>query len=371
MGRRNNIPSPPPLVVTDDDGNDVVIHPRLQARLEAKERQRAADLKAVLYGGLLPEERHMLLEDYLRQSLRRRYNAYPLVKLQLQMLADLVVAEHSIKQVKEGREQAVVREGEGCDTSGYDRQLFFLRAEQRALRDITDGIAWRLFDYDRSLLYLLADRQSSGHVEPDGLVAELAHFADIFDTRTGIPLLNDLTSCIKLGDITVRVDAGRFELIEVKTGHTSSGRITRQKSAMGRVVEFACTGRGEWAKGPLELAQLEVVPDTYIAHLHRLLLKAEKHGVAWEQIGDHLVLQCMDFTVQRGDDGDAATNPLREADGIVERWDDQGDIVTESWFHERYGFVRNFPPMSVYPLPPHLRVKLMTGALVVRFAINA
>jgi hypothetical protein len=48
--------------------------------------------------------------------------------------------------------------------------------------------------------------------------------------------LNDLTHFLKLGDVTIRHGADQFELIEVKKGHKTSGRITRQRQNLRQTL---------------------------------------------------------------------------------------------------------------------------------------
>ena len=50
-------------------------------------------------------------------------------------------------------------------------------------------------------------------------------------------ILTDLTHFLKLGDLIIKKDDGTFEIVEVKKGHKSSGRITRQRQEMRRTVE--------------------------------------------------------------------------------------------------------------------------------------
>lgn len=156
---------------------------------------------------LVPEDQLLVLEDYLDISRRRSLSVLPLFKLQLHMLQDLVIAEKAIgsykRKLKEmsgepllteedtgpdtevedesAAESTPSREGEsvphGAEIRAIKRELYFLRSEVRSLRDIADGIAWRLFDYDRAVLHELARRPAGRHINSEGLLAELYTFA--------------------------------------------------------------------------------------------------------------------------------------------------------------------------------------------------
>jgi hypothetical protein len=318
----------------------------------------------------------MVLEDYLEIARRRRDKAIPLFKVQMHMLEDLVLTQQLIKLVKQRqadeRGQAEIdAEAEGAATSEltvYERQLFFNRAQQRAIRDIADGIAWRLFDYDRAVLYMIADRPAAHHVELEGLPSELVQFGQVYEARDGIAVLNDLTHFLKLGDVTVRKDSGHFELIEVKKGRRTSGRITRQKAAMEHVVQLVATGEAETEQGTLRVRQIPVTPESYTKNLGEAVRAAEREGAASLRIADHLVLQVLDLTGSRPFEDLAPI--LERGDQMVESWTAAGDFVLSHEGLERYEHVRNYAPCSIFPIEPRVRVKLMTGAIIVHFHIN-
>ena len=79
-------------------------------------------------------------------------------------------------------------------------------AIRRCIREIGDGIAWRLFGYDRAVLTELAHRPSGKSINIDGLAPELAEFLDVFHSREGVAILTDLTHFLKLGDLIIKRD---------------------------------------------------------------------------------------------------------------------------------------------------------------------
>ncbi len=317
-------------------------------------------------------------------SLRRRREAYPLFHLQLRLLQDMLVAQQTIHAIKAAGEESAEPEGEhrgpadkgGADEDGEEPEYesdeeIAVRHNQShiaALREIGDGIAWRLFDYDRGLLYMLASRPDKGHVDVTGLGAELREFAGAFDSGEGIPIFNDATHFLKLGDVTVCRPDGGFDIREIKKSPQRSRRVTRQKQAMAQVVTLFNEGSVQTPEETLFVRVLDVTPQTYLPQLERLLLEAERQGAASERVGDHLFVSCADFTSARVDRG--ALRAVRDAEReVLHRWGNAGDFAIAGDNFDRR-FVRNIAPVSIFPIQPHLRVKLMTRAMVYRTAVN-
>lgn len=310
----------------------------------------------------------MVLEDYLDVTLRRRRNSLPLFKAQLNLLMELVPTERLIGQLKELHDEHPAEQGTDSEPGPYERALFVHRAQQRAIRDIGDGIAWRLFDYDRPLLYVLADRQGAHHIELGGLPTELDHLGDIMEAREGIAVLNDLTHYLKHGDITVRKDAGTFELLEIKKGHKSSGRISRQRTAMERVVSFVDDGEVDTKHGSVRSLALPLKPENYMSRLLELLKLAEAHGAAVLKVADHLMLEAISFLHLKPFE---ELRPILEAgDRVLDAWESSGDSWTTNDSLDKYTRVRAYAPYSIFPIPLKYRVALSTGSIHVRFNVN-
>jgi hypothetical protein len=202
------------------------------------------------------------------------------------------------------------------------------------------------------------------------LEAELLEFAQAFESKGGIGILNDLTHFLKLGDITIRKDEGTFEIVEVKAGQKWRGRITRQKQALRETVAFLNTGEKEGAEEKLTIRQLDVKPESFIGHVRKIVETAQKEGASVERIGDHLIIECTDFQ-KAGEIGIEETKGiLKKARDGAENWRKNGDIVVDLISQEKYMDVRNYAPFSIFPLPALARVKLITEALLIITYVN-
>ena len=178
---------------------------KFTAKIEALEalRQRASEMS----GEPLPLEQHQVLEHDLHITRVRRAHPYPLFRVQMSMVFDLIVAGKAIagyeaektnreQQNGERRGDVAVLESE---IRYIDQRLGWLRGQRRAIRDIGNGIAWRLFSHDRAILSVLARRASSGNIELGGLEAEFEALAQrVLDDQPDIAVLNSLTNFLNV-----------------------------------------------------------------------------------------------------------------------------------------------------------------------------
>ena len=355
------------------------LHPfedRVKARFEIFNEKRRRQIESVRGSALLPEEHEMILEDFLRITSIRRKNALPLFKVQLSMLVDLVTSEQAVtkyKKAMEERQLALRTDEEGGATQGeaqrfIEREIHFHQAICRALRDIADGIAWRLFDYDRFTLTMMANRPASKHINLSGLEAELTEFSHAFELRDGIAVFNDLTNFLKLADVTIRKDDGTFELLEVKTGHKSSGRITRQKQNLRRTLALINSGNAE--EEEIIISQVDVKPEAYMRNISSLIKDAEKAGAATMRIGESMMVECTDFEAAGNMDLENIKSILDKGRECIHKWNKSGDLVIDLVSQDKYMDVKNYAPFSIYPLAEKTRVKLMIGSLFLVSYLN-
>jgi hypothetical protein len=118
-----------------------------------------------------------------------------------------------------------------------------VEAEERLIdifRDVGDGLAFTYIDkWD---IKPMAFKASPGFLSgKDGLSAELAIVSRAFDLG-GIAILNDLTNCLRYGDVTVIRD-GALAIVEAKSGRNLNQRGQRQLAANDKIREYLQTDR--------------------------------------------------------------------------------------------------------------------------------
>lgn len=342
---------------------------RFQSRRSIVSEGRLREMQAFGGNPIPHSDHHLMLEDFVSMSIRRQCRPLPMFKLQGQILMDLVDAENSVAEYKKKLIELEQDNASQEDIQFVQSELYKYRRLRYALRDIGDGIAWRLLESDRCALSQMAIRARKPHINKGGLEQELIELGDVINRTNEVAVLNDLTNILKKGDVTAKLADGSFEFVEVKSSNTKSSRLVRQKQDLEETISFLNDGEKKEGTELIRISILQVTPRSYLRNFERLLVRAETECLITEKIGEHLLLHLTDFLAAR-DEIDPSIS-FGERDAIIGQWQANSDMVLEFNTIDRYTHVQNFAPYSIFPIAHRLRVKLMTGALLVGTSLNA
>lgn len=305
-----------------------------------------------------------ILEDFLDVSRKRRKNKTAISKLQLYMLQEIVFQEAVIKRCKQR-----LRELESLSTGQADtlaeiehvkREIFMFRVYGNAIRSIGDGIAWRALDYDRAVTHLLAEHATKQQIMSEGLLGELLEWSIRFDTSNNITVLNSLTNCLAIGDVTVVNDDASVEIIEVKSSNTKSRRKVRQKQKMREVVTLLSSGQGEAGDKQVSIEIVPIEPESGLGRVGALLSEAETRGWASEAISNCLYVECFDFDkIQQYEAIRHEVEAKRKE--IVGEWEQRDNFVLEQSSLNVIAFSPNCAPFSIFPFSNRVCTDLLIG----------
>lgn len=122
----------------------------------------------------------------------------------------------------------------------WDLEVFVCERLARQLRCVGDGLAWKAFGFDRRFILALSRNEPSGPiVGKAGLDYELGRVTDLWAAKHRFGLLHDLTTCLRISDVTEFGD-GQILLHEVK----KSGRTLPAQTARAQAVVDSITGGG-------------------------------------------------------------------------------------------------------------------------------
>lgn len=294
-----------------------------------------------------------ILEDYLYLSRKRRGNATAIAKLQIHLLHDLAVQEQAVKDYK-ARTPSSAKQQEF-----FQSQIFHHRLISNTIRNIGDGIAWRDFGYDRSIPRILSEHPVRQVVLAEGLAAELNEWGAIFHQASRRAIINAVTNCIGIGDVTAIDVDGSVELIEVKSGKTKSSRKIRQKNQLKDAAGILGTGVGIVDGKSVKIASMPVRPANYLPELRGLLERCGTEGWSSRLVAPHCYVECVDL--RRLGEWKVEGPKMKEAyRPFSEKW--HADRIQMMSSMDLMTFSPNLAPFSVFPFDDRTCIDLAIGA---------
>jgi hypothetical protein len=298
------------------------------------------------------------LEDFLEISRRRRSSRTAISKLQISLLQEIVSHEALVKRYKQHLDE--IKDPDSDEAHATNREIFMHRVYSNAIRTIGDGIAWRALNYDRAFTRLMAEHANKQQVMSEGLMGELVEWSIQFDRGLGIAILNSLTNCLTIGDVTVVNDDGSAEVIEVKSSNTKSRRKIRQKSKMREIVTLLSEGKGAADDKQVSIEILPINPESGLDKIAGLLSEADRVGWAASKISNCLYVECFDF--EKMPSFSTIENDVEKArKNATLDWIERQDFVVDFNSLDLIAFSPNRAPFSVFPFSTRTCVELMIG----------
>lgn len=251
--------------------------------------------------------------------------------------------------------------GDGINAWRFEALVFERLARQ--LRTVGDGLAWRTLNYNRSLVVAMSRNESPGPLEhKEGLDFELGAVLDIWQKKESFALLNDLTNCLRIADLTEVGADGHVVLHEVKRGRPAGGP---QKRRMEAVVDAVSRGgRLPGEVGDARLVQLETCFRTDLDGLGTLLQLATQHGVRGMKLPPGRAVVATDlFTLleRHGSDLDAGIQRVESgrARALRRAGLDTAKHLVRATSGDTAARSPLMVPFAIYPLPARLRSRLI------------
>lgn len=333
---------PPLLISLDTDDLDVIIrHP-----LALWGRTTVSDLIADLRACESPEE-YDSFQRLLFQCVWRLETERSQVRRTLKRVRKGQPLSKDAPELAGGRDPHDVANWRLEDVV-YERTL-------RQLRSVGDAFAWRVCGFDRRFILAVSRNEPAGPMAgKEGLGYELGAVNDIWEERHHFTLLHDLTSCLRIGDLTeFTSDGGRF-LHEVK----KSGRPTpAQRQRMHAAV--SALNDGSPLPGTDErLVRVDYDFETHLDHLRDGMALAEDRGVVGMKVPGGRALTVANLLTMAT--SDRFTDP---ADWLVEMDNTRasalrrariGDAIHHLNMRSADAAARSSMavPYGIYPMPP-------------------
>ena len=167
--------------------------------------------------------------------------------------------------------------GDPADVTTWQTEDLVLDRVLRQLRTVGDAMAWRVSDYDRRYVVALSQNQSAGPMYGKaGVTFELGAVIDTWERTGHFCLLHDLTSCLRIGDLTEFDIDGRKFIREIKR----SGRRNPEQNRRMRAAVDAVNSGSPLPGSDSALVSLDLDYRTHLGHLGDAVRLARDEGVA-------------------------------------------------------------------------------------------
>jgi len=230
----------------------------------------------------------------LIDGLRRATSDQGYFDIQVQLFDWVAPAQVALMEARRNRhrEQQGKRVSPPLLASWADDERLWYRI-QRQYRAVGDALAWKRLNFNRRFILAYSRNADPGPLaaRPEGVAAEVKEVARLWRDHRELALIHDLTSCLRIGDVTVFETRGP-RVREIK----SSGRKPRpqQLRRMNDALEFLA-GRGP-LRDPVEGTMWEFVTDvqfkTRFRELGRALELAEQQRASSIVVRKGWVLDC-------------------------------------------------------------------------------
>ena len=237
---------------------------------------------------------------------------------------------------------------------------------------IGDSVAWRTLGYDRFVTELLITHNQTGGLNALSGPTELQVARRIVEDEGSFVILNDLTNCLRFGDITV-VSKNGIRLEEVKQSQVESGkkakgsRNIQQKNELANLNNVFATKAANFDFGGFNHWVMTVnkpVPLTYHSQFDETIQRARNVGYALTAITPYFILEIFDQSVPPSEEimsgikrpfGDQIENCVSFSNAVV---------------HNDYKGLGSSAPYGIFPLSNQDCFDLMSQRLVVRTTVH-
>lgn len=323
-----------------------------------------------------------VIEDYIEISRKRRLNKLSMFKLQADIISDLISVNRSIKNYKILLDEPERRNVEfpyieinNENIEHWERELKVQKIILNALKDVGDGIAWRVLNYNRSLLYnMCVNNDDSGPLTiNDGLISEIYSLNEfVYDVDVVNFVFHGITNFLLIGDITVLYKNGEINFIEVKNKKNQRGtswkeRIERQKTRAENLISFANEGTGYSTDVEVKSRLIPSAPQISLQKLRTSFITINKTDFVSLGVSSYLTMVLTNISM-------ISTNKNWELfiDRIFKNLrKSPTDLLLPFNSIDNFVFSPNRAPLSIHPFTSEAISNILLGRYIVWYLFNA
>lgn len=334
----------------------------VKTSLETQSRQaKDAILLSKAWTPLLRNWRDVV-EDLLRISRERRHNKLSMYRLQTQLVLDILERQAVIKDAKKIIKNPdsmadIVGEENEVDLTYLESQLEQEKLILKVLREVADGHLWRIFYFNRPLLYFMGRKAQPSYLQlSEGFFRELQSWSGaITDRDISHFILSDITNFAGIGDVIIRYADGQVEVKEIKSSKSQRGlrrrqRLLRQERSRTDLEKLANYESVSIDNQSVRIIDAQVTYKTKLKLVEKALKDSEVNGYGARKLNSFLSLVCIDQQAGARKKIDLFTYLDTYHDSIFDKNDRV--VILDSFL--RSGFSPNMTPWSVFPFSEQL-----------------
>ncbi|MGA9397809.1 MAG: hypothetical protein WBV22_06060 [Anaerolineaceae bacterium] len=253
------------------------------------------------------------------------YTCQELYSAQISIIDDLVDLEGSIRSIKNDNSEINIKisnivkfangknrplsDKEKTDIGLYQNEILnndyaikILRYGRWLYRYVGDGIAWRIYKYNREAIRALGNKESVPFIsKQEGISKEIKIFKAIRSLgRKWLPLMHDITNCLRTADFSIFYGGKLYRIIELKIRNSNTkvdnsrgkksyndARQIRQEKHLDNIFKFWQTGNLEFLDAELigGISIKSKIPEKYnFRDISKVIRLARKKGFGYTQI---------------------------------------------------------------------------------------
>ena len=321
-----------------------------------------------------------VIEDYIEISKKRKDNKLAMFKLQVELLGDIILVNDTIKAyiklVKDPehrKKEFPDVETDGTNVEWWEQEIKSFKILLNAFKDIGDGIAWRVLNYDRSLIYnMCVNNENPGPLTINqGLINELLSFGDISNDPDIINFVyHGITNFLLISDLTVVYRNGDINIMEIKSksphGKSWKERLERQKEKAENIVNIGNESQGKSSKVDVKFRLVENKPQTILDQLDTLIKRAKDKFVVTQIFNSYLGIAIVNFS--NVTDEISLEDKFKKLEKQLKKTDK--DLLISPNSIENFVFSPNRAPLSVHPFNSEDIANILLGKYSVNYFFN-
>jgi hypothetical protein len=245
-------------------------------------------------------------------------------------------------------------------------ETFVANLSCRHFRMVGDGLAWKAYDYDKAPIIALSRNQGSGSIYDSGLPTEIRYLRHLWTNRGEFALLHDLTSVLRIGDLTIFGRDGRKGIMEVKASQGASN-LKRQEEIINDAIKSS-DGHLDLVGSPLNvrLWRSAAALNTHMAKATQVLRAALRDGQSTLPF-DGRVLSALYFPymASRSDPQQIIDGRLRSISEAVQGLGPEVGRTLHMISNGSGEPSALFAPFSIFPMTPQERAAFICGYAIV------